>query len=73
MEVESKTFSILTTAIDKVRSLKEQIAELSGVPVDCQLLRLNGKPLVMDTFDLGDYRISDSSTIHVQVHPWSEE
>ena len=56
VEVESKTFPILTTAFNKVHSLKEQIAELSGVPVDCQLLRLNGKPLVMDTFDLGDYR-----------------
>lgn len=71
--VGSKSFSLLTSPLNHVRSLKEQIEELSGVPADCQLLRLDGKPLVMNNFLLGDYRILDNSTIHVQVHPWNEE
>jgi len=73
IEVGSKTFSLLTSPFNQVHSLKQQIEELSGVPVDCQLLRLDGKPLVMNKFLLGDYRIVDNSTIYVQVHPWNEE
>ena len=71
--VESKTFSLLTSPLNQVLTLKEQIKELSGVPADCQLLELDGKPLVMNTFLLGDYHITENTTIYVQVHPWNEE
>jgi len=71
--VESKTFSLLTSPFNQVLTLKEQVEELSGVPADCQLLELDGKPLVMDTFLLCDYHIMENSTIYVQVHPWNEE
>ena len=71
--VGSKTFSLLTSPLIQVHSLKAQIEEISGVPADCQLLRLDGKPLVMNKFLLGDYHIKDNSTIYVQVHPWNEE
>lgn len=71
--VGSQTYSLLTDLFNQVHSLKEQIAELSGVPTDCQLLRLDGKPLVMNKFLLGDYHIIDNSKIYVQVHPWNEE
>ena len=73
MVVESKTFSLLTSPLNQVLTLKEQIEELSGVPADCQLLELDGKPLLMDTFLLSDYHIMENTTIYVQVHPWSEE
>lgn len=71
--VEPKTFSLLTSPLNQVHTLKEQIEELSGVPADCQLLQLDGKPLVMNTFLLSDYHIMDNTTIYVQVHPWNEE
>lgn len=71
--VGPKTFSLLTSPLNQVHTLKEQIEELSGVPADCQLVQLDGKPLVMNTFLLGDYHIMDNSTIYVQVHPWNEE
>ena len=71
--VESKTFSLLTSPLNEVLTLKEQIEELSGVPADCQLLELDGKPLLMNTFHLSDYHIMENTTIYVQVHPWNEE
>lgn len=71
--VESKTFSLLTSPLNQVLTLKGQIEELSGVPADCQLLQLDGKPLVMNTFLLHDYHIKENTTIYVQVHPWNEE
>lgn len=71
--VGPKTFSLLTSPLNQIQSLKEQIEELSGVPTDCQFLRLNDKPLVMNNFILEDYHIRDNLTITVQVHPWSEE
>lgn len=71
--IGSKTFSLLTSPLNQVLTLKEQIEELSGVPADCQLLQLDGKPLVMNTFLLSDYHIMENTTIYVQVHPWNEE
>lgn len=71
--VESKAFSLLTNPLNQVRYLKAQIEEISGVPADCQVLRLDGKPLVMNKFLLGDHHIIDNSTIYVQVHPWNED
>lgn len=71
--VESKTFSLLTSPLDHLLTLKEQIEELSGVPADCQLLQLDSKPLLMDTFLLSDYHIMENTTIYVQVLPWNEE
>ncbi|KAL9970025.1 hypothetical protein ACROYT_G022334 [Oculina patagonica] len=71
--VGPKTFSLLTSPLNQVHTLKEQIEELSGVPAECQLLQLDGKPLVMNTFLLGDYHIMDNTTINVQVHPWNED
>ena len=68
-----KTFSFLTNPLYQVDTLKRQIEELSGVPADCQLLRLDGKALVMKDFLLSDLHIIDNSTIHVHVHPWNEE
>ena len=71
--IGSKTFSLLTSTLNQVQSLKAQIEEKSGEPADCQLLRLNDKPLVMDSFHLSDYHVMENSTIYVQVHPWDEE
>ena len=73
MVVGSETYSLLTNLFNQVHSLKVQIAELSGIPTEWQLLRLYGKPLVMNEFLLGDHHIVDNSKIYVQVHPWSEE
>ena len=71
--IGSKTFSLLTSTLNQVQSLKTQIEEKSGQPADCQLLRLNDKLLVMDSFHLSDYHVMENSTIYVQVHPWDEE
>lgn len=71
--IGSKTFSLLTSTLNQVQSLKAQIEEKSGQPADCQLLRLNDKLLVMDSFHLSDYHVMENSTIYVQVHPWDEE
>ena len=73
MVVGQKTFSLLTSPFYQVDYLKKQVEELSGVPVDSQLIRLNDKALVMHNFSLRDHRILNNSTIRVQVHPWNEE
>lgn len=71
--VGEETYSLLTSPFCQVDDLKKQVEELSGVPVDSQLIRLNDKALVMHKFFLRDHRILNNSTIHVQVHPWNEE
>ncbi|XP_022793007.1 uncharacterized protein LOC111332016 [Stylophora pistillata] len=71
--VGQDTYSLLTSPFYQVDHLKKQVEELSGVPVDSQLLRLNDKALVMHNFSLRDHHILNNATIHVQVHPWNED
>lgn len=62
--LDNKTITIDVELDETVESLKEKVAEKSGVPSDIMRLIFAGKQLV-DEKTIGDYDINKESTLHL--------
>ena len=59
-----KTLCLSVNSNDTINEIKQKIQQKEGIPLEQQRLVFNGKQLE-DSFKLGDYNISNDSTIHL--------
>ena len=59
-----KTLCLSVNSNDTVNEIKQKIQQKEGIPLEQQRLVFNGKQLE-DNLKLGEYNISNDSTIHL--------
>ena len=64
LSLTNKKFEILVNSNDRVRTIKDKIKEVEGIPPD-QMRLIFGGALLEDEHFISDYNITDNSKIHI--------
>ena len=64
LSLTNKKFEILVNSKDRVRTIKDKIKEVEGIPPD-QMRLIFGGALLEDEHFISDYNITDNSKIHL--------